>query len=58
MMTKEQIIVRLQELANNAKDGDEEDAHREADIILCELLSTLGYKEVVDAYGEIEKWYA
>jgi hypothetical protein len=29
-----------------------------ADDILCNLLVSLGYKEVVDAWEEVPKWYA
>lgn len=37
---------------------DTECAHINADEIICELLQTLGYKEVVKAYDEVTKWYA
>jgi len=37
---------------------DQEAAHGEADDILCELLTKLGYSEVVKAYEEVDKWYA
>ena len=39
-------------------DGDEEDWHGRADRILCDFLSFLGYKELVDAFKEVPKWYA
>lgn len=52
---KDNLINKLKALA---KSGDPEAAHGDADKILCELLIMLGYKEVVDAYAEIEKWYA
>lgn len=32
--------------------------HEDADYILCELLEKLGYKELVDAYRDIPKWYS
>lgn len=36
-----------------------DDAHREADNILCEFLTDLGYADVVEAYYNIEpKWYS
>lgn len=37
---------------------DEEYAHIEADRLLLKILIDLGYKEIVDAYNEIPKWYA
>ena len=36
---------------------DEANAHPDADDILCALLRTLGYGEIVDAYDSIDKWY-
>ena len=48
----------IDELKALAKNGDPEAAHGDADKILCELLIMLGYKEVIDAYSKIEKWYA
>lgn len=38
--------------------GDTEIAHSDADDILCDLLSLLGYNEVVEEYNKIGKWYA
>lgn len=37
---------------------DTEDAHIEADNVLCDLLIHLGFKDVVDEYAKIYKWYA
>ena len=36
---------------------DTERAHREADEVLCELLTSLGYEDVVKEYEQIEKWF-
>jgi hypothetical protein len=48
---------RLRQIAE--KNTDPEAGHSEADGILCELLTSLGMQEVVDAYKAIEpKWYA
>jgi hypothetical protein len=38
--------------------GDTESAHGKADDVLCELLNSLGYSEVVKAYLAVDKWYA
>jgi len=37
---------------------DEEQSHMVADDILCRLLCTLGYEDVVREYEKIDKWYA
>lgn len=55
MITKEEFIEQLKELQES---DDTECAHCEADDILCELLISLGYQDVVDEYYKINKWYA
>jgi hypothetical protein len=53
-MTKEQALERLAAL-----DGfDKEHDHVEADFILCDLLVSLGFEDVVEAFEAIDKWYA
>lgn len=52
-MTKEEAIVKLKE----ASKLNTEDAHYTADEILCELLNSLGYQDVTEAYDYIHKWY-
>lgn len=37
---------------------DEEREHSRADAILCEVLKSLGYHELVEAYEAVDKWYA
>ncbi len=54
-MTKEQAI---EELKNEQSNGDTEMAHGNADDILCKLLASLGYAEVVAEYEKVSKWYA
>ena len=55
-MTREQAIERLNELA----DGLEgiEGGHIRADEVLCDLLTALGYGDVVKSWRAVEKWYA
>lgn len=53
-MTKEEAIAKLKE----ANKLDIEFAHYKADEILCELLNSLGYQDVVEVYNDIYKWYA
>lgn len=54
-MTKEEAIELLRD---HAKDPKPEDAHYDADMVLCNLLTELGYADVVDEWHKIEKWYA
>lgn len=37
---------------------DTEQDHWEADQILCELLTGLGYVRVVKAFRKVKKWYS
>jgi hypothetical protein len=34
-----------------------EEDHQNADDILCEILTTLGYQEIVEAYNNVPKWF-
>ena len=54
-MTKDEAIERLIECQDN---GDTENAHSVADDVLCHLLITLGYGDVVIEYQKVNKWYA
>lgn len=38
--------------------GDTEISHSNADDLLCELLSVLGFNDIVEIYKKINKWYA
>ena len=49
------IISKLKKLQ---KDKDIECAHSNADNILCELLTTLGYVNIVTEYNKVKKWYS
>lgn len=37
---------------------DEEAAHVLADTVLCDLLESLGYTDIVEEFNSIHKWYA
>lgn len=54
-ITKKEVIARLKLLQN---DKDTEHNHIEADKLLCELLITLGFKDVAKEYNQIKKWHA
>ncbi|MDU1234698.1 MAG: DUF551 domain-containing protein [Haemophilus parainfluenzae] len=49
------IISKLKALQSNP---DKEAAHSQADKILCDLLNSLGYDDVVKEFENLEKWYA
>ena len=51
---KKEAIKKL----NNLDNTDIQVSHSVADDILCDLLIALGFKEVVDIYNELEKWYS
>jgi len=48
----------LQKLIKECSSGDIEINHGIADEILCNLLEDLGYKEIVNEFRKLEKWYA
>ena len=48
----------ISRLLEEVKSGDTEHAHCEGDGILCELLTELGYADVVEVYMKVPKWYA
>lgn len=54
-MTREDAIKKLKMEQSN---GDTEMAHSNADDVLCELLRSLGYSDVVDEYEKVDKWFA
>jgi hypothetical protein len=54
-MTRDEAIAKLKEAA---KSVDTERAHVVADDVLCDLLTALGYEDVVAAWGKVDKWYA
>jgi len=57
-MTEESRELFLQKMLELQKDDDYEVTHIKADGLLCEMLIELGYKDIVDAYNGINKWYA
>jgi hypothetical protein len=54
-MTREEAIARLREWHDV---HDYERAHSEADKVLCDLLTALGYADVVAEWEQVGKWYA
>lgn len=54
-MTREDAIQQLKGLQVG---GDIEAEHSRADEVLCELLTELGYADVVAKLAKVDKWYA
>ncbi len=54
-MDRQQAIERLKEQQGS---GDTEAAHIIADEIICQLLISLGYEDVIAEYNKIDMWYA
>lgn len=54
-MTRERAIAKLK-MAQ--QDMDQDGAHRDADEVLCEMLTALGYGDVVAEYYAVEKWFS
>ena len=48
----------LKAMDDCVEEDDYEEAHSEADDILCAFLIDLGYVELVAKYYEVGKWYA
>jgi hypothetical protein len=45
-------------LQQEQKNDDTESAHANADRVLCDLLTELGYGDVVAEYDKVNKWFA
>ena len=54
-MTREEAIMELRQCQSNS---DIEIAHIHADGVLTDLLTALGYQDVVAEWEKIDKWYA
>lgn len=54
---EEKYINKLKKIQEEQK-YDEEVRHGLEDELLCELLTELGYKKIVELYDSTDKWYA
>lgn len=52
------VLAELRAMRKGDGYGDYERGHYEADRALCDLLTVLGYDEIVEAYRQVGKWYA
>lgn len=58
-MTREEALKALADIQQEEKESnDYEMTHADADSVLCQLLVSLGYGDVVTEYNRIHKWYA
>lgn len=55
---KEAATKALREIKEAQQNDDTECAHGDADDALCDLLSTLGFSEIVTEYHKVKKWFA
>lgn len=47
----------MKRLKEAQQDDDTSSAHAEADNVLCDLLTDLGYTKIVEEYRKVPKWY-
>lgn len=52
-----ELITALRDLRSLQEHDDPSVAHEKADAILCDVLASLGYHGIVEAYNAISKWY-
>ena len=52
------LTLKYVNLMRECSTGDTEIDHGNADDLLCSLLTELGFGDVVNEYGKIDKWYA
>jgi hypothetical protein len=48
----------LEEMNTLHDNNDTELAHGTADKILCDMLSELGYVDIVESFNKVDKWYS
>ena len=52
---KNRMLFLEQEYGNGK---DEEEFHREADYLICEIMKSLGYEEGIEIFERNPKWYS
>jgi hypothetical protein len=55
MVNREQYLKEMQACVEN---NYQEDAHIDADALLCRLLEELNYGDVVELWYKVGKWYS
>lgn len=54
-MNPEEFYKRMAELA---EDYDIEDDHYTMDMLMCEVLKSLGYEKGIEVFENVDRWYA
>ena len=58
-MTKDEALARLRDLGKDGSLSEDPEAdHMAADLVLCELLRSMGCGDVADEVGKVDKWYS
>ena len=57
MITPEEFANKMSEYANAKFPYHSEDFHKDADMLMCNLLSELGYSKGADIFKNMSKWY-
>lgn len=52
-----EFLKEMQDIESD-KDAGQDDRHRWADTVMCDLLRSLGYGEGVEVFEKMKKWYA
>ena len=58
MIDINKYISTLKDCIKESIEDDRERPHLIADGILCELLTELGYANIVELYNKVNKWYS
>lgn len=57
-MTPEEVQEAIERLKQLQEFTDYEASHSEADQILCDCLSQLGFQSIVNEFFKVGRWYA
>lgn len=58
MISEEMRAEYIRRLKEMQREPDTEYAHNTADTVLCDILTELGFEDIVDEYESVDKWYA
>ena len=55
-MTPDEAVEAINKIIADSR-GDQELSHYAADVLLCDILSELGYTKLIEIYNNMDKWY-
>ena len=58
IITLDNCLDEMKKANTYSHEIDEEEGHKRADDILCSILRSLGYNDLVDIYDDVSKWYS